>query len=415
MGWNGETNTWEGRSHTTRCVTVDTVLSRGENYCREPYCQVSENAHPLLCYEENTVKRCDRCIMPETVPGITFTEGVCNFCLEYQPETYLGEEALDEIVRDCTKGNDAEYDCLVPISGGRDSAYVLYVARAIYGLRTLAVNYDNEFRAEQALRNMQNATSKLGADFLSVRSKRNIATRMVRSQIRWALSENCRSVARGLCTACARGYTSIVYRIAIEKRIPLIFWGDSQVESTGRITKTIRETQQRGAKAPPGMLAKLSNPKYCVAEFLERWQRLEFHVRGNRLMSAAMPELRDGRIKEVHLFDYLKWDRARIKETIQTELGWQKPATSKSTWRIDCALTPLVNHEYLKEYGCSKACFGYCNMINGGHMTRAEALEQEEATIATCGDGLEGLLSGEIGLSRDEVRKICTTDSCCSK
>lgn len=347
------------------------------------------------------MKRCSRCIMPETVPGVTFTGGVCNFCLEYKPEKYHGKEALDEIVREATKGNEGKYDCIVPISGGRDSAYVLYVAKAVYGLRTLAVNYDNEFRVEQALVNMQNATSKLGVDFLSVRSKRDIAKRMVRSQIRLALSEKRPSVADGLCIACGRGYRSVVYRIVHEKRIPLIFWGDSQAESTDRIMSKVKQACQQDAPAAPTKLAKLLNPKYYTAELLERLQRLEFHVPGNRLMSGESPRLHGTATKEVHVFDYIEWDRPRIKETIQRELGWEKPAGNKSTWRIDCSLTPLVNHEYLKQYGCTKACFGYCNMINGGHMTRDEALEQEEATIASCADTLETLLRAEIGLEKE--------------
>ena len=93
--------------------------------------------------------------MPETVPGITFDkDGICSFCLSYQKEEYLGEEELERIIASIKK-EDNEYDCIVPLSGGRDSSYVLYMAKAIYDLRVLAVSYDNEFRTDQALVNMK--------------------------------------------------------------------------------------------------------------------------------------------------------------------------------------------------------------------------------------------------------------------
>ena len=97
------------------------------------------------------MKRCTQCIMPETVPGITFdNDGICSFCQSYQKETYLGQKKLDQIVA-TAKSRNNKYDCIVPLSGGRDSTYVLYVARAIYDLKVLAVNYDNEFRNPQEI------------------------------------------------------------------------------------------------------------------------------------------------------------------------------------------------------------------------------------------------------------------------
>jgi tRNA(Ile)-lysidine synthase TilS/MesJ len=345
--------------------------------------------------------------MPETVPGVTFRDGLCNFCLDYKREEYRGKEALDKIVRESTNSNNSKYDCIVPISGGRDSTYILYLAKAVYGLKVLAVNYDNEFRVEQALVNMQKACKTLHVDFVTVRSKRNIAKRMVRSQIRFALSEKLPSIDGGLCIACAHGYRSVVYRIAEEHGIPLILWGDSQVESTSRMMETVTKACKQPQAGKLSKIARRFNVTYCRAEYLERLQRLEFHVPGNRLLSSMPPMLKNNKIRELRVFDYIQWDRNKIKDTISTQLGWEKPTSSSSTWRIDCKLSPLVNYEYLKRYGCSKSCFGYCNMINGRHMTRAEALQQEEATIATCADTLHSLLKDEIGLREDEVAQIC--------
>lgn len=86
----------------------------------------------------------------------------------------LGKEELDRII-DLSRRGDSKYDCIVPLSGGCDGCYVLYIANALYKLKILAVNYDNEFRHDQAAVNMQRPPKILGVDFVSVRSKRDIS------------------------------------------------------------------------------------------------------------------------------------------------------------------------------------------------------------------------------------------------
>lgn len=353
------------------------------------------------------MKRCSRCIMPETVPGVNFHEGLCNFCRSYKQEQYLGEEAFSRVVNEA-KGKGGQYDCLVPISGGRDSSYVLYLAKAVYRLKTLAVCYDNEFQTPQAVANLHRACQNLKTEFLHIRSKRNIARRIVRSQIRLALAMKSPSIGDGLCIACSYGYRSVVYRTAKKHHVPLILWGESQAESTHWMMDVVTRACGQPAKTR-GRLERLLSPAHCRANLFQMLQRLEFHSSGNSILRDVPPRLNDSQISEIRVFDYLRWDRQQIKETIARELGWSKPAESASTWRIDCKLTPLVNYGCLKRFGCSKACFGYCNMINSGQMSRKEALQQEEHIAVACDDGLPDLLEREIGLRRTEAARVLAT------
>ncbi len=353
------------------------------------------------------MKRCSRCIMPETVPGVSFQDGICNFCRNYKQEQYLGEEALARVVNEA-KGKGGRYDCLVPISGGRDSSYVLYLAKAVYGLKTLAVCYDNEFQTTQAVANLHRACQELDTDLLHIRSKRDVARKIVRSQIRLALAMKSPSIDDGLCIACSYGYRSVVYRAAKKYRVPLILWGESQAESTHWMMDTVERARQQQAKTR-GRVGRLLSLAYCRVILLQMSQRLEFHSSGNSILRDHPPRLNDSQVSEIRVFDYLRWDRQRIKETIARELGWNKPAESTSTWRIDCKLTPLVNNCYFKRFGCSKACFGYCNMINSGQMSRTEALQQEEQIALTCHGELHKLLEHEVGLRKTEAAKVLGT------
>jgi hypothetical protein len=147
-------------------------------------------------------------------------------------------------------------------------------------------------------------------------------------------------------------------------------------------------------------------PRFYLGELFILLFKWELRVPGNSIFSNRTPVLQDTSIKQVRLYDYIPWDRNKIKKIIQKELGWEKPEDSVSTWKIDCALYALVNYEFLKLFGCSKDCFGYSRMINSGLMTRDEALAQEEHLALHFEDHIPELLQKTIGLSKKETKRI---------
>lgn len=341
--------------------------------------------------------------MPATVPGITFNrDGICNFCLEYSREQVLGKEELDKIIAS-SKNENNRYDCVVPLSGGRDSTFTLYVAKAIYNLKTLAVNYDNEFRTNQALIKKK-ACEILDVDFISIRSKRNIAQKIVKSSM-LSFASFYGFPLGGVCMGCVYGYKSVVYRAALEHRVPLILWGSSHAESTAYI----REKAFGGLGLKWSKLSLLLNIDFYKSEYCRLLQRLEFRVPGHSIIHRRKPILKNRNIKEISLFDYIPWNRKEIKNTIMKELDWKKPPGHVSTWRTDCRLHPVVNYFFLKIFGCSKDCWGYCRMINSGQMERQEALKQEEEIVESVVKNIRWLLEDMIGFSKREATRILST------
>ncbi len=347
------------------------------------------------------MNRCTACIMPASVPGISFDEnGVCSLCRSYVPETLSGETALKELLAQRRPGPTG-YDSIVPLSGGRDSSYVLYLAKKVYGLRPLAVNFDNEFRNPQAVRNIENTCRALGVDLSVVRSKQDVATKIVRANTRAAVPLGLANMMLSLCRQCSYGYVSAAYRAAEKHDVPLILWGTSSAESTERIEE----------RALPGMLRskwnRLRDINFYRTEYFSLKQRLEFPVKGNAPFARDRPKLDDPAIQEIKVFDYIAWERRKIKETITRELGWVKPADHISTWRTDCVLHEVVNFFFLKTVGCTKDCWGYCNMINAGQMTRQEALQQEEEALSRIRwERVEGVLHERIGLTKSEIARV---------
>ena len=123
--------------------------------------------------ELNTnLKVCSKCIYDERVASITFDKnGICNYChqLEKLKEDYgtgskKGDEKFAKIIEEIkTAGKDKRYDCIVGVSGGTDSSYMLYLVKQ-WGLRPLAVHYDNTWNSAIATENIRKVLTALDVD-----------------------------------------------------------------------------------------------------------------------------------------------------------------------------------------------------------------------------------------------------------
>jgi N-acetyl sugar amidotransferase len=117
-------------------------------------------------------QRCKKGLWDTTIPGIKFdSEGVSNFCImqESLMEQYpRGQKGLLDWAGIVSKmkrdGRNKKYDCIIGISGGTDSCYLLHIAHE-YGLRVLAVNLDNGWSSDIAVKNIKLVTSSLNYDF----------------------------------------------------------------------------------------------------------------------------------------------------------------------------------------------------------------------------------------------------------
>lgn len=121
---------------------------------------------------------CRRCVQDTTVPGITFDgQGICNFCRLHDkmekvfPNGAEGQEHLEDVFsRIKHKARDKKYDCVVGISGGRDSTFLLYKTVKQWGLRPLAVHFNDGFDNPVAGKNMVKACDKLGVELRTITS-----------------------------------------------------------------------------------------------------------------------------------------------------------------------------------------------------------------------------------------------------
>jgi hypothetical protein len=176
------------------------------------------------------VKSCRNCLLPEAVPGADLNElGVCRLCREYKPQDKNVSETLRrareadlERALQESRGK-GEYDCLVPLSGGKDSVLLIHKLKVDYGLKVLAHTTDIDI-GEVAWQNIRRAVDKLDVEHVVYRP----STTFYQKLFRWLLmNQEARGAVHTVSYAYAPLFESNALRLAVEKNIPLILAGYS--------------------------------------------------------------------------------------------------------------------------------------------------------------------------------------------
>ncbi len=133
------------------------------------------------------MKYCKKCVQPDTRPGIYFNkEGVCGACLFEEEKKKIDwstrEKELKEIAdwsKQKAKENNSNYDCVIGVSGGKDSTFQALYARDKLGLRPLLVNSEPEGITEIGRKNIENL-KQLGFDCISLRPNPKVMKKLIK-------------------------------------------------------------------------------------------------------------------------------------------------------------------------------------------------------------------------------------------
>ena len=297
---------------------------------------------------------CSRCIMDTTVPGIWFDEnGVCNFCKIHdtlEEQFPLGEtgrkrlEQLIEKIKNSARGK--EYDCVVGVSGGMDSTYVLYTIVSL-GLKPLAVHMDNGWNTELSVHNIEKATRKLGVDLHTVvldwEEFKDIQIAFLKASVPdvemptdWAIR-------------------CVLYRIASKQGLKYVV--DGQCFRTGG--KCPIGWNYGDGKYLKAVHEKFGKVKMKTFPNLTIWEELYYNfVKG---------------IRFVHPLYYVEYNVEGVKKLLKKELGW-KPYPAK---HFESVYTRFIQSYLLpKKFNIDKRKIHFSALIRSGQMTREEALKR---------------------------------------
>ena len=339
-----------------------------------PALGVLNGKEKLLEYKQHNLKRCTKCVLPETMPYINFdSKGVCNYCNNYKirnnpkPISDL-QNILDPYKK--SKGND----CIVPLSGGRDSCMGLHLAVKELGMKPVTYTYDWGMVTDLARRNISRFCSELGVENIIVADNIKLKRENVKKNIEaWLKYPDLGMV--NLFTAGDKHFFRHVQNIKKQTGINVDLWSVNPMEVThfkagflgvppdfeeekvysNGVSKQLRYQKLR-------FKAMLKSPSYFNSTI---WDTLQGEYYRSFL------EKKD----YYHLFDYYTWDENEVNDVIINDYGFEMSPDTSTTWRIGDGTAAFYNYIYYTLAGMSEHDTFRSNQIREGQITRKEALD----------------------------------------
>ena len=320
------------------------------------------------------LKRCTKCILPETFPFIEYDEkGECNYCKNYKIKNQA--RPLDELraLVEPYRSKDGSPDCLVPFSGGRDSMYVMHVIKKELGLNPIAFTYDWGMVTDLARRNIARICGELGVENIIVAADIHWKRANIRKNIKaWLKKPDLGMIP--LFMAGDKFFFYYADKVKKQTGIDLNIWGINHLENTD-------------FKTGFGGLAPQFDKEKIYSLSVKNQLKLFGFVGKNMLHSpgyfnqSMLDSLGSFAARYVapkkdyyHLFDYMRWDEKTIEETIINEYKWETSIDTKSTWRIGDGTASFYNYVYTLVAGFSENDTFRSNQVREGMLTRDDAL-----------------------------------------
>jgi N-acetyl sugar amidotransferase len=321
------------------------------------------------------VRYCQRCCYPENAqPSIIFDEqGVCSGCrvVESRPSIDWAErerwlvELLDEY-KSKAKAARNPYDCIIPVSGGKDSHYQAYLMKVKYGMNPLFVTYNHLYNTKVGLRNLENMFRKFSCDLIRFSTNPDSARRISRYML---------EKIGDVTWHYHAGIMTFPIQIAVKFKIPLMIWGEEGFsELTGmfnqddmvEFTKKKRQEHDMRGFEPEDLLNQPDSP---------------FELRDLApFFYPSDEEIEQVGLRGIYLSNYISWNAKAHCEQMIREYDFETARERDRTFNIYDKLDDVhANgvHDYLKylKFGYGRATDDASTEIRHGRLTREEAID----------------------------------------
>ncbi|WP_176244901.1 hypothetical protein [Oceanibacterium hippocampi] len=348
------------------------------------------------------LRRCSRCILPETMPMIRFdSDGVCNFCHDYDRMKQYGSEELEKLVAP-HRSRNGEPDCVVGLSGGRDSCYALHYLKEELGLNPVAYTYDWALVTDLGRRNQARMCGKLGVEHVIVAADIKEKRQNIRQNVdAWLHRPRLGMVP--LFMAGDKFYFYYLQQTRQRYNVDLAFIGGNRLEKTNFKTGFCGVSNEGGWRlygvhwTKKAQLAFyylkeiLANPRYINRSLLDTVNAFR--------VSYLMPH------DFVWLYDYIPWDETLIDRTLRDVYDWEIAGDTDNTWRIGDGTASFYNYIYYTVVGFSEHDTFRSNQIREGMIGREEALRAVEVDNQPRYDSIEEY-AHLIGFDFDEAMSV---------
>jgi glutamine---fructose-6-phosphate transaminase (isomerizing) len=322
----------------------------------------------------NKLKRCTKCLLPETFPFIQYNnQGVCNYCDKYIVKKQGAKEQEFKDLMKQYRSKDGKPDCIIPFSGGRDSSYGMHYIVHELGLHPITYTYDWGMVTDLARRNIARVCGKLGIENIIVSADIHMKRKNIRMNVEaWLKKPQLGMIP--LFMAGDKQFFYYVNQIKKQTGIKLDIWSTNILENTD-FKVGFCGISPNFDKTRPDYLplsSKIGLAWYYGKNFLGNPAYLNSSIKDT--ISSFYSYYAEPRTHFYQLFDWIKWDEQKIEKTLFEEYNWEVSPDTTTTWRIGDGTAAFYNYIYYTVAGFSEFDTFRSNQIREGLITREEGL-----------------------------------------
>ena len=335
---------------------------------------------------------CKRCLANSTISSLKLdNNGICQFCKihdemdkEYPLNKYSEKNIFKIAERIKQKGKNLNYDCLVGVSGGRDSTFLLYYIKKILKLRPLAVHYDNGFDSDTSVSNILKICEKLDVELETNVADWETFKKVTRSFFLAGVSDP--------DTPTDVGIFKTMYEIAYREKIKYVFNGHSfRTEGIEPLDWTYMDgkyIEDIHKKFGDGNLEKFDN--FYIKDLIKY-----------KILSG---------IKTILPLNYISYSYDMVEKILKDEVGWNYYGGHHH----ESLLTKFVVSVYLpKKFNIDRRLTSYSAMVRSNIISKEDAKKilKEKPIITEEEVNLTDYILGKLDIDKNEFNLILKKDN----
>ena len=315
--------------------------------------------------QDEPVLNCQECGLPSNYPSSDFDEnGICNLCRSFESyqrnaaQYFKKQHELETIFKQANEHKKGDYDCIMLLSGGKDSTYAL--ANLVdMGLRVLGFTLDNGYISDQAKANIRRVVNALGVDHVFGE------TSAMNAIFVDSLNRHC-----NVCNGCFKTIYTLSTKLALEKGIPIIVTGLSRGQFfETRLTEELFNSEQ----------VEFDRIDQTILEARKAYHRTDDAV--NQLLDVSFfsdDEVFD-KVQFVDFYRFCDVSLDQMLSYLEQQLPWIRPTdTGRST---NCLINQVGIYVHKQKRGYSNYAFPYSWDVRLGHKTRDASIEEVNEEI----------------------------------
>lgn len=337
---------------------------------------MSDKKYKIAPDRPPAMRYCAKCVYPASsaVPLAFDENGVCSGCRSAGQRVEIDWERrkkmFDRLIAEYKSTDGSNYDCIIPVSGGKDSYFQIHIIKKVYGLNPLLVTYHGNNYTPAGMKNLLNMREVFNVDHLFFTPSIDVLKKMNRLGMLMMGDMNWHGHA---------GIFTYPIRVAVQQNIPLMIWGEHGFMDVGGMHSyndlvefTYRFRHEHGLRG------------YEWSDFVERAYQFQETLTRQEMIPWMYPgdeEIEKVGVRGIYISNFFKWEANEHGQLMKDLYGFKEAEEPfERTYRTMSNLDDMHEngiHDYMKyvKFGYGRATDHVCKDIRAGLLTREKGIE----------------------------------------